>query len=632
MNFLTPAAFFLSLLLPVIIAMYLLKLRRQPKQVPSVFLWRQLVRDVEANAPWQKLRRNLLMILQLLFLIALIIALAEPFTFSEGAGGENMILIIDSSASMTATDVQPSRLEAAKAQAQSFVEGAPEATRITLIEAGNRTEILVSASQDRRQVQQALNNIKPGVGDSDMSTALQLTAAITLRQPNTDIFIFSDGRTELPDRLNLNGNLYYYPIGIDGNNQGISNIQLEQNASGDNNTLFVQVTNYGSEEIERRLEIYLDGVLYDAASLELNGYAQSSYIRDSIPLNIQTIETKLAGEDNLSLDNTAWIVPQNLDPVEVLLVTSGNRFLEAAFGLLPNVQVTSLSPMDYQLQEDLPTSELVVFDNFVPVDEQIPQTNLLFIAPPTSTPFFSLVGNIQQPTPRKTDPNDSLLEGIAIDQISILDAAAISQPDWAKVSLSGDIQDETAPLLFYGTTQGQKVAVISFQLQHSDLPLQVAFPLLIANLTNWLAPNRIENTSQIDELATLSFSVPLGTQQVTITGPDGSKLQEIPGENGEILVEDAQPGIYQLNWGDDSQAQTVVNFFSPTESDIKPLGQLSISNAGNSSENLTLNQSKRIFWRPIAIIALILLLFEWFVYHRGTLSKLWVTVSRKEQA
>lgn len=589
------------------------------------------MRDVEANAPWQKLRRNILMILQLLFLIALIIALAEPFIFSDGAGGDNMILIVDNSASMSATDAQPSRLEAAKAQARSFVEEAPENTRITLIAAGSQTEILVSASQDRRQVQQALTSIQNGFGESDITTALQLTAAITLRQPNTDIYIFSDGRAELPERLNLNGNLFYYPIGFEGNNQGISNIRLEQNASGDNNTLFIQITNFGSEDVERRMEIYLDDVLYDAATIQMDGYAQKAYLRDSIPSETQTVRAKLTDEDFLALDDTAWVIPYNLDPVEIVLVTSGNRFLEAAFSLLPNVKVTVVTPADYQQQEELPSSELVVFDNFVPSDEQMPQSNLLFIAPPSSTPYFSLIGEIQQPIPRKTDPNDSILQGIAIEQVSILDAAAISLPEWAKEGLSGDTQDNSIPLLFYGTTQGKKVAVISFQLQHSDLPLQVAFPLLIANLTNWLAPNNIQDTSQDESVATLSFSVPLGTEEVAISSPNGGTIWETPGESGEILIEDAQPGVFQLRWGEDSSARAVVNFFSASESDIKPLGQLSISGTGNTSENLLLNQSKRIFWRPLAIAALILLIIEWFVYHRGTLSKLWSGVARKEQ-
>ncbi len=631
MNFLSPAAFFLSLLLPVIVIMYLLKLRRQTQKVSSTFLWRQLVRDVEANAPWQKLRRNLIMILQLLFLAALIFALAEPFTLAEGAGGDAMILILDNSASMSATDAEPTRLEAAKMQARSFVEQAPEDTRITLIEAGAQTEILVSASQDRRQVQQAINGIQQGAGTSDISTALQLTAAITLRQPNTDIYIFSDGRNDFPERLNLNGDLYYYPIGFEGTNQGISNIQLEQNPSGDNSTLFVQVSNFSSENTERRLEIYVDDALFDAATLDINGYAQEAYFAESIPADAQTIYAYLSGEDFLALDDTAWAVPQNLDLINILLVTTGNRFLESAFGLLPNVALTVLNPTEFPQDTEAEAPDLFVFDQFTPTEDQLPDTSILFIAPTSSTPFFSITSTVDQPIPRKTDPNDTLLAGIAINGVSILDAASIPLPNWAKMAVSGDTSLEPIPLLFYGTTQGQKIAVLSFQLQHSDLPLQVAFPLLIANLTNWLAPSPINSDLEGISFSTLAFTPPLGTTEVEITAPNGSTSREIPGENGLVLLENSFPGIYQIQWGENANARVAVNFFSAEESDIKPLGQLDLSGIENNSQELTINQAKRVFWRPIAFLALTLITAEWMVYHRGTLSKIWLGLTRKEQ-
>jgi len=632
MSFLSPAAFFLALILPVIIVMYLLKLRRQNQPVSSTYLWQRLVRDVEANAPWQKLRSNLIMILQLLFLLALMFALAEPFIFTDGIGGESIILIVDSSASMSATDSAPSRLEAAKTQARSFVEDAPEDTRITLIEAGSQTEILVSASQDRRLVQQALSSITPGVGGSDLASALQLAAAITLRQPDTNIYIFSDGRTDLPEHLNLNGNLFYYPIGFEGNNQGISNIQLQQNASGQNNTLFVQVTNFGSEEVERRLEIYIDDVLIDAASLELGAYAQEVYLRDSIPTDAQIVSARLSGEDFLQLDNQAWVVPQNLNPIEILMVTSGNRFLETAFSLLPNINLTVLSPAEFAQSEEPAAPDLTVFDGYVPPDDLIPGSSLLFIAPTASTPMFTLTGTVEQPTPRKTDPDDPLLEGIAVGEISIFDAAAISLPDWARMSISGDAERGAFPLLFYGTTQGRRVAVLSFQLQRSDLPLQVAFPLLIVNLTNWLAPNQIDDSPEEGNLAALSFSAPLTVDRVAVTAPNGDIIRQTPDENGLVVIDNAQPGIYRINWGEDFSALAAVNFFSASESDIKPVGQLALSGLQGTGQGLVTNQSRQVFWRPLAWAALALLTAEWLVYHRGTLTKIWLELVPKERA
>ena len=145
------------------------------------------------------------MILQLLFLASLVFALANPFLWTEGIGGNSMIIIIDTSASMAATDAEPSRIEAAKQQAQALSQEVPENTRITVIAAGENTEILVSASQDRKLTQQAINSISTPMGNSDLTTALQITSAITSRQPNTDIILLSDGNVTLPERLSIQG-------------------------------------------------------------------------------------------------------------------------------------------------------------------------------------------------------------------------------------------------------------------------------------------------------------------------------------------------------------------------------------------------------------------------------------------
>ena len=177
MSFLAPAAFALAALIPIIIAMYLLKLRRTEQIVSSVYLWRRMVRDVEANAPWQRLRRNLLLILQLLFLTALILALARPFTWAEGAGGRALILIFDTSASMAATDAPPSRLEAAKAQAHTLVDGLPDDARVTVIAAGDGAQVLAASSRDRRQVRRAIEGLRASTGGSPESA--QGSAAVS---------------------------------------------------------------------------------------------------------------------------------------------------------------------------------------------------------------------------------------------------------------------------------------------------------------------------------------------------------------------------------------------------------------------------------------------------------------------
>src|SRR5579859_6898594 len=122
MHFVSPFALLWTLPIGgLIVVMYILKLRRKDVVVSSTFLWRQVIRDVQANAPFQKLRRNLLLLLQLIAAALLIFALTRPFVRSYGRSGRNIVLIVDTGVSMRATDVSPTRLDAARKQAHELV-------------------------------------------------------------------------------------------------------------------------------------------------------------------------------------------------------------------------------------------------------------------------------------------------------------------------------------------------------------------------------------------------------------------------------------------------------------------------------------------------------------------------------
>src|SRR5688572_21001533 len=114
MPFTTPLALLGLLFIPAVIAMYLLKLRRDEAVVPSTLLWTRLVSDIEANAPWRKLRRSLLLLLQLLLVVILALLAARPFLERPAGLARDIVLVVDTSASMAATDVVPDRLTAAK--------------------------------------------------------------------------------------------------------------------------------------------------------------------------------------------------------------------------------------------------------------------------------------------------------------------------------------------------------------------------------------------------------------------------------------------------------------------------------------------------------------------------------------
>ena len=117
------AAIAAAVAIPSLLLLYFLKLRRREQPVSSTLLWRKAIQDMQVNSPFQRLRRNLLLLLQLLVLIALLLALANPVTFSRAGAGQNSVILIDHSGSMNATDLGGrSRLEEAKRQANNLVD------------------------------------------------------------------------------------------------------------------------------------------------------------------------------------------------------------------------------------------------------------------------------------------------------------------------------------------------------------------------------------------------------------------------------------------------------------------------------------------------------------------------------
>jgi Ca-activated chloride channel family protein len=645
MHFLAPAAFALAALLPIIVAMYLLKLRRTEQVVSSTYLWQRMVRDMEANAPWQRLRRNLLLVLQLLFLALLVVTLARPFAWAEGQAGQATILVLDTSASMSASDVAPTRLEAAKVRARQIADGLPEDARVTVIAAGQQARVLLSSSLDRRQVHLAIDSVRAGVGGSDLEAALALASAVAARQPDTEIVVFSDGRVDL-GRVAVKGRVRYLPMGLSGENQAISALSVRAMPGGQYLAAFVQVANYGQSDAQRRLGLYADGELVNAYDLEIPAKQQRAVVADDLPPSVEIVEARFLGPDVLALDDRAWAVYRAGDRASAVLISEGNRFLETALRLMPSLEVTAVRPAEVgqaaeedgvELTQTLARTELVVLDGDVPLSATLSSGSLLYIAPPRSTAFFSVTGRVDAPMPRVVDPTDPLVAHTALGEVSVLEAARLSLPSWARAVLVGDVEGESVPLLLVGQLAGRRIAVLAFDLRRSDLPLQVAFPLLFANLVDWLLPEQGASVpEQVRPGAPVSLSLAPEVEGVSVRTPGGDTMRLWPVGGRVVFADTNELGIYELAWGEE-RTRFAVSLLSARESDILPADELAVPGVGAEVSEDQATRARQEWWRPIAYAGLAVLLVEWACYHRAAIARLagWVRNqgrSRREPA
>ncbi|OQY48812.1 MAG: hypothetical protein B6242_01325 [Anaerolineaceae bacterium 4572_78] len=644
MTFLNPVSFFLLALIPPIIALYLLKLRRREHYVSSTYLWRRFVRDVEANAPWQRLKRNLLLLLQIIFMLILIFALSRPVTETVSIASQMIVIVLDTSASMTAIEsrgilpnaieskgVWPNapttRLDMAKKMAGSLITNLPYDAQVTVITAsGGHVDLLVSASRDRHQTLALLDSVQGTPFNSDLIPALTLAEAITAREPYSEIVLLSDGVIQLPAHPPP---MRFIPVGKQGSNQQISALSATMLENGQA-MLLVQIRNFDAQPVQRRLTVNVDGNLFHAVDMELppNGFHAVGNNHNSllIPVHAKIVTVQLMPNqvDMFPVDDNAWLVIRPTETVNIALVPQGNFFLRTALNLL-----------DVSFEQMETTSEnkatLHIFDSYIP--DELPTGNILFIAPPASIPsLFEVTGQVLNPSSTDFIADSPLLAHVNLRNIRILTTTKISGANWAKTIIGYYDEDEVIPLLLAGEIEGQRMAIVAFDLNNSDLPLRPAFPILMANLINYLSPtgaNIMPSELMINSAHTFSVSPDITTLNLVL--PDGQNTSFAVEAGSATLSQLDQLGIYQLEFettgfGKKSlnPVNFAVNFFDPVESNLTPKPDLPfIKRDIIETSTVTLPPAYHEWWRPLAMMALGLLVLEWLVYQRNRILR-WI--------
>ena len=620
MSFLTPASLALGALAIPIILLYMLRLRRREVMVSSTMLWQKLLRDREANAPWQKLRRNLLLFLQLLILAALVLALARPYLPIPSVINGSVVVLLDASASMQATDVEPSRFAAAQEELRRLIGDLGGGSQMTIIQAGLTPTVLNPATNDKTALRQAVEAARPENGATDWGAALALATGAVQGSDNGRILLLSDGG--LPDDLPpLPVEVTYLPIGSSGENLAIT--ALATRATEPGIQLFASVANEGETGQEALLSISLDDVLYDSRRISVPAGSTAS-VTWELPAGTAVIQAQLSeqADDNLPLDDTAWAVHEGGVSNRALLVTDGNLFLEQALGVLPGIEAFKAPPdTDLIYNEDgTPAFDLYVFDS-TPLPDPPPDADMLIINPPpgaaagSEEALLSVTGAFSD-TVAVQLADSPLLQFVDWRNVNIREAKNVAAP-WAETLVQG----EGGPLLLAGERNGRRIAILTFSLNDSDLPLQIAFPILMANITDWLNPGRVFDTPTGLQPGDPVTIVPgASATAVLITKPDGEIWTADVGAEPIFFTETEQLGLYRVTLrdgnGDRPAGSFAVNLFNLAESRIAPqesvqVGQVNVDTA--VEENI----GQRELWPWLAAVAFLILLAEWWVHFRG---------------
>lgn len=629
MAFLNPLALLGFGLMAPVLLLYMLRLRRREVQVSSTFLWQQVVRDREANTPWQRLRRNLLLFLQLLIIALLVLALARPYLIVPSASAGRVALLLDASASMSASDGAPgSRFEAAVRNARDLIGTAGQTDEFSVIQVGQTAEVLAPFTSDRTVLNAALAGAAPGQGGADWQTAFTLAAAGAQGADHFSTVIFSDGGAQLSaaDGISLPalpGTVQYAPVGRRSDNLAVTALAV-RTLPGQPPQLFAEIENFGAADAETIFDLRVDGALFTAVQMRVPAGSSLPVVSDALPAGFTAVRaglTAAAGEawlNALALDDAGYAVTETSASRRVLLVSAdGNLFLEQALRSLPGVQAFSARPNDNLSAEGF---DLVVFDGWLP--PVLPNSDLLIINPPGSTALFTVGSTLERVSDGSAGPADHIRLVSADARLRYVDLSTVNLLRFREVSASWAgplVVADGGPLLLAGETGGRRVAILTFDVRDSDLPLQVAFPVLMASLLDWFAPQALVSApSDFHVGAAVALNPEPGADSLRVTPPQGeAAVLPIDSAGGALFTGANAPGLYTVEaLAGDAVLQSAVfavNNFDAAESAIAP--QATITAGG---ETVLLDQhnatGQRELWPLLALAALALLLVEWLVY------------------
>ncbi len=572
-----------------IVALYLLRMRRLDVRIPASFLWPSHTEEIRANSLFQKLRFNWLLVLQLLIAALTCFALARPQFKQKGLLGTTTVIVVDNSASMRATDVSPNRLEQAKQLANEAVGSAGVGDQIAILTAANVPKVVSPLSNDPGAHRSALGQLKPTDTEGDMAEALRLAAALVSGIDGARILVLSDGCfTKITDFSPGKAAVVYKSIGSRQENLAIQSLGATKSPKG--TEVYCGLKNFGLNEAKTDVAIYADGKLIQAQKLTIPSL-KSAGIRCFAPANTKALRAESSAKDLLEADNQLTTLVDPNANLSVLLIAKGDPFLERALLLDTRVSLDTAKELPLSEGKGKPSKyDLIIFDGVAP-------------SPVESRATISFGnGKTKIDSPVADDVKaHPLTAGTGLENLYIDASKQLDLPAEATVIASS----KDRPLIAIQEGE-QKRVWVGFEPMNSDFPLQVSFPIFVANLLDFVGSG--SQGSEMVSQTGRSFAYRTTVPQTLVTPSDGNRKLE-PTDGVITFPGLAEAGDYKL--GDQ---KLTVNLRSDIESDIAVKPDVVL---GQSTVKATQTPYRLAdFWRYLALLALGFLVFEWWFYAR----------------
>ncbi len=614
------SAWLFALLAPLII-FYFLKLKRPRQTISSLVLWRQVLSDQRVNSPFQRFKRNILLLLQILLLVLLVLAAMQPFLRRESEATGRLPILVDISASMAALDKPggASRLDVAKAQLRERINSLPPGQEVCIIAFSKTARKLTGFTDNQTELRDAVAALEVEDVPGDLDEALRLAQALARTTPFERVQVITDGNLPSKTTFELPFQLSLQKLEPPGPNAGITACNARRNSAGDwelfvqvsctdpapANTASITLSAGGNEFAREQVTLTAGGAPRLAFKITGNRAGGNDLIRATLTPS---------GFDSLASDNEAWLKLPATRPLDVHVPEALAAFRHAFAGI-PGLNIYP--------QKDVPSPS--GFDLAIGDGKDLPLARVACTYGPPPPELAALISVEKDPKSQGIRAIDwrrdsPLLQHVSFDEVVFLDDPVLAKgKDSTAIRVLGWealVEGPHGPLMVAHMEENLTRVHLLFEPDHSTLPFRVAFPILVSNLTAHAM--KLAGLAEANAVATgvLPPQTFLPNATVAVRGPGNLSREEKANERGLVSgIPAPRTGEYSLA-ATGSTVALGASLLSTWESSLSAVKEMEFGDRISVAAESVVPKADRSLWWILAAVGYAVLLLEWWWFQR----------------
>jgi Ca-activated chloride channel family protein len=615
MQLINPSALLVLGLIPILILIH--SLRPKPKQVEvtNLFLWREALKEKRGGLRIKSLMNNLPLLFQILAVILASVALANPvWTYTSHVKGD-VIVVLDSSASMKTRTASGIRFDQARKDALKLIDDLPSESRMLIIEASSNPILRSPFSDDRKYLRQVIEGIQPSDVPGQIKKAIYM--ALSFVDPERDdlIYIITDGAGGDFENL-VHTHRIVRTVLVSGGekNIGITKFEFRQELDlEDQYEILLEVKNFNPHPVLCPIHVTIDEKTIIKETIGLKALEKKLLIFSYSGLMAGVAQAALELHDDFPIDNNAYAVLNASNDIWVLLVTKGNFFLEKLLQAYPHFMVNTVKEIvPSSWVEQSQRHDIVILDRISPPSTE--KGKFLLIDSVSPSIPISRIDKIDDVEVLDWDRKNPLMSNLDLSGLNIEKATLVK----ADETLQPIVESRESGLMYSYEKKGLRAVFLGFDMTMSDLPLRVAFPVMMSNVVEWLHPHKLRFSS-LKSKAGKPFAIHLDSQtrDFSIGTPTG-KWKNYRAKSNPFIYQDTDDvGIYTVIEENERWRYFAVNLVDESESDIRVSTAQPNAQKANLAPEYEPVTAQLPIWILFLLSAFTVLILEWYVWLRN---------------